>query len=284
MKNIKLDLFAYSDYRLFLNDYVSAKKKNLGKYTIGQFAKALDLKDTSSINKVLKGQRTPGGELQEKLCRYFKFNNKEYRYFVDLVSLAKSRPQSEEYGYIYERLCKLNPSSGFLDLRQEQFNLISNWYYFAIRELVKLKNFRYDVEWIQNQLVEKISLTDIQKAIDTLIKLELLHFDEESSKLTISTPRFRSSNDTPSEAIKRYHEGCLEQAKLAVRRHQVDVRHIIGSTLAIKKSNIARAKNLIDEFLDSFSKIIEDHGEGSEEVYQMNIQFYPLTHSKNQEV
>ncbi|MEQ1664899.1 MAG: DUF4423 domain-containing protein, partial [Bdellovibrionales bacterium] len=58
-------------------------------------------------------------------------------------------------------------------------------------------------------------------------------------------------------------------------------RDITGITISMKKENLPKVKELIRQFRLNISKNFESLGDG-DEVYQMNIQFIPLTKNKEQ--
>ena len=106
-------VFNFTDYRAFLNSYLDEKKNHNRHYSTSLFSKDLKLKDTSSINKILKGQRHAGSEVTDKICDYFRFSDKERYFFCDLVSLAKETESSTNRLYIMDRLKRLHPKNNF---------------------------------------------------------------------------------------------------------------------------------------------------------------------------
>ncbi|MBK7893195.1 MAG: TIGR02147 family protein [Bdellovibrionales bacterium] len=79
----------YSDYREFLRDHATHKRKSNPRWSIGLWARKLKLGSTTSLNMILNGQRHPGNTISERLVDYFGFEPRERDYFLDLIEFAK---------------------------------------------------------------------------------------------------------------------------------------------------------------------------------------------------
>jgi len=274
--NTLKSIYNYLDYRDFLQCRIKTLKEANPHFTLGSFSKILGLKDTSSINKIIRGQRHPGPHINRALRGYFKFSNNEHRYFNDLIELARVSENSPERIRILERLQKSHPKREFREIGLEEFMCISRWYYPAIRELVGFKNFKEDTQWIAQKL--GINAIEVSEALKTMLRLELLVRDE-TGKILLKEANFKAPNDVKSEAIKRYHEQCLELARKAIRTVDIESRHYLSSTIGIRKKDLPEAKKKIEELLDLFVDVFEDND--PDDLYQINIQLLPLLKGDN---
>jgi uncharacterized protein (TIGR02147 family) len=270
----QLDIKQFTDYRAFLLAHVQDSKRRNIDWTYGVFAKTLGLKDTSSITKIVQGQRTPGPAITSELIRYFQFSPKEAAYFQDLVRLQKIKSDPRLTVLLLEKMGKDHPDGALRLLDDKSFRLVSNWYCTTIREMVRLDEFFEDPNWISKKLHFKVTPTEAARAIELLIQVDLLKRDDKG-KLAIAQGRFHTTNDISNEAIKRYHEAMLDNAKLALRKFDVEDREITATCLTMSSSRFSEAKELIREFRHRFAKLMEeDHGDIT---VQMQIQFFPLT-------
>ena len=140
------------------------------------WARQLGLKDTSSITKILNGQRHPGSKLTQKLSDFFEFEHEESQYFEDLVRLQKHGNDPKLCIAIMERMEKLHPNAQMRIIDLSPFNLISHWYCLVIREMVRLESFKEDYEWISSKLNFKVTPKEVKKTINLL--LSLIYFKE----------------------------------------------------------------------------------------------------------
>ena len=137
---------------------------------------------------IVNGDRNPGPELIPKLIQELGLKNRERTFFEDLIRLRKSERDPALTVEIIERLKKQHPQGPFKLLDDRSFSAISNWYYYAIRELVLLHDFTEDESWIAARLKYHVTPGQVKEAIQTLIGLGLLTRNK-SGKLLQSVSR-----------------------------------------------------------------------------------------------
>jgi uncharacterized protein (TIGR02147 family) len=98
---------------------------------------------------------------------------------------------------------------------------------------------------------------------------------KKEKKLHLAVKSLHTLQDVPSAAIRRYHDSMIENAKEALHVFPVEVREFQGKTIAIPNDQIQEAKQLIRNFSKHFDRKIDVTR--SDSVYQLNIQFFPLT-------
>lgn len=269
-----LNIKQFTDYRAYLLAHVQDCKRRRIDWTYGLFARQLGLKDTSSITKIIQGQRAPGAAVTQSLVRYFKFSPKEAQYFQDLVRLEKIRRDPRLTILLLEKMGKDHPDGALKVLDDKSFQLISQWYCTAIREMVRLDQFFEDPNWISKKLRFKVTPTEAERAIELLIQAGLLKRDERQ-KLVIAQGRFHTTDDKASEAIRRYHHSMLTHAQAALDQFRVDEREFTAATLTMNIERFQEAKELIREFRSRFAKLLEE--DKGNVTAQIQIQFFPLT-------
>lgn len=265
----------YDDFRIFLLDYVD-QRSSKEKYSVSQFSKDLGLKDAASIAKVLRSQRYPGPKVTAKICKYFSFNAECRTYFSDLIAISRPNQEPEEWLHRSRRLASINPKRPTRQLDLTEFSVISSWHHLAIREYLKLKNSDSSVQGIRQRLKRKLTYADIERALENLIALGLVAKKDDNHYIP-TTGNFKSPNNVRSEAIKKFHESSIPMGIEAMRSTSVDKRVLVGSTLAIDPSKLKQAEKLIEKFQNDLSDLLET--DEATEVYQMNLQFFPLTES-----
>ncbi|MGE3610243.1 MAG: DUF4423 domain-containing protein [Bacteriovoracaceae bacterium] len=276
MKTSSLDIKTFTDYRAFLKTYAYEAKKRNGQWTLGVWANQLQLKDTSSLTKIINGQRHPGREITKKLCTFFKFNNRDSLYFNDLVTLYKNQNNPRLCVALLEKMGKKFPNSDLAIIDTRSFEFFSLWYALPLREMVRLPWFREDYEWLASQFEFKVTSLEIKKAIELMLSLGLLK--RESEKLQIAHGRVTSTFDQKNEGLKLYHEKNLDNAKISLREHDLMMREFIACCLAFNSENMPKAKELIREFKDKFEELMEENN--GAQIYQLQIQFFALTKAR----
>ncbi len=274
MQNETISLENYLDYRAFLNDYHQLKKKLKPRWSLGSWSKNLGLKSTSSLTKILNGEREPGTQITSALCDYFKFSAKEKNYFQDLIRLSKLNSDPRLKATLMQDMSKLAPSKIIRILDDRSFDLIKNWYSYTIREMVRLKDFKEDADWICSRVNFPLTPNQVRSTIEVLIHQGLLKRDQ-NGKLDLDEETFQTTNDIPSKALKDYHAEMLECAKKSLYRDDVMKREFNAETLTISKDKMPVAKELIRKFKRQFFELMEVPT--GDETYQLQIQFFPLT-------
>ena len=266
----------FTHYRTFLVAHVQVMKLKNKSWSYGAWAHSLGLKDPSSVTKIIQGQRDPGPATTERLVHYFRFNEVQARYFRDLVRLEKLRHDPRLSVLLMEKMGKENPDARLRLLDDKTFSVISNWYYLAVRETLRVKSLVQDPEVISKKFQFKVTPREVGQAIKTMLEVGLLTRDE-LGNLSLTEGRLDTTQDIASEAIKRYHEQMLTHAHAAVRSVPVKEREITATTLVMQSSNLGKAKELIREFKERFERLLEE--DVGDKVYQLQIQLFPLTSS-----
>lgn len=275
-----LNVKHFSDYRDFLNAHFASKKISNPKWSYGLWATRLGLKATSSLTKIINNERAPGPEITNKLASYFCFDENELNYFTDLIRLSKIKDDPRLSVLLMERMGREHPDAKLKILEDKSFQIISNWFCMAIREMVRLNDFKEDPAWIQKRLSFEVKTSDIRKALEDLLQLGLLKRGADG-KLITSSGLLHTTNDISSEAIKRHHEQMIDNSKISLRRDNVEIREFSAQTLTINLSKLPEAKELIRQFKGKFTRLLEETQ--GDETYQLQIQFFPLTKGSNYE-
>lgn len=269
----------FTSYRTFLIAHAQEMKRVRKSWSYGAWARSLGLQDPSSITKIIQGQRHPGDKITESLIQYFRFTDRNAQYFRDLVRLEKIQHDPRLSVLLMEKMGKEYPKSSKRVLDEKAFSVISNWYCLALREVVRFDGTETDAESLSKKFLFKVTAREIMRAIEAMIKLDLLKRDE-SGKLQLAQGLLDTQNDIANEAIQRYHEQMLGHAQTSIRSVPVIEREMSSTTLLMSSKNLSRAKELIREFREKFERILEE--DSGDRVYQLQVQLFPMTTSLNE--
>lgn len=156
-------------------------------------------------------------------------------------------------------------------VEDDELKLIEDWYYLAILNLARLKNAQCTSTWI----AERLGIPE-NIAADTLNDLMSRGMIENADGLMVRVSKpLTTKTDIPSESIVEHHRQSIEKALEALEEVPVDLREFASVTYALHPSKIKDAKNLILDFHRRLGKMLKT--EEAEEVYKLNIHFFPLT-------
>ncbi len=278
-KNKKdLDILSYSDYRAFLHDYYALKKSQRDSWSFGVWARQLGLKSTSSITKVIKGERALGDKALDKVIDYFSFSINEEQHFRDLVSLEKIKRDPRLFSKLVNSVNQRIDSRPKL-ITKEEFSFLSNWYCLALREMVKLDTFLEDLDHIKDKFIFNIEHLEIQKAIHLLVKTGLLNRDQNGHLICLNEKmKVSTEQDVTSKDVQNFQKNFLDVAKLAIDQVPVNQREV-STVFYTGSSN--DFKNMKLKIIDSRDEIVEKYKNNSgDQVYALQIQCYPILKNK----
>jgi uncharacterized protein (TIGR02147 family) len=269
------EIHSIPDFREFLKLYAESAKKRRPNWSYGAWAKSLGLKSASSITKVVHGQRQPGPDLVDRLIRYFKFYGKEEEHFRNLILLARSGKNAHIQKMILresEAVTAKKFESRMIEICQ--FHLLSDWWHYSVRELLKLKKFDRNPRAIAKLFRRALSPNQIRESFSILERLSLIRrnakLEFEVVDATVSTP-----SGIRNEALQKYHSQMLGIAQDRIRDVPPDRRHFHGFTFLLHEKNLPKAKMLIQEFVERFDQLLDPTDATA--LYQMQVQLFPLT-------
>jgi len=152
----------------------------------------------------------------------------------------------------------------------------THWYYFAIRELVALEQFKEDPAWISSQLRGKVKKEEITQTIKNLLGLGLLKRDQQQ-KLIQSEPLVRFTGGFYNAFTQNFHLEMIERAKEAIEKDDYESRHASGVTLSCSVNHIPEIKRSIAAFRDQITERFGVEDLSPDSVIQLNIQLFQLT-------
>lgn len=276
---MKKEIYNYLDYRAFLRDSVQ-ELKGARRWNLRRFAKLAGVKAPGYLKMVTDGRRNLTVKTAEKFCRALDLKGREKKYFVTLVCYNQTTnpDRKNEYG---NRLHKLRPRTDRYLVGKHQFRYFSRPHYVCIREMVTLKDFREDPKWIARRCFPPISPAEARTAIDVLLDLGFLARDENCR--LIQKEDFVHTEDVNTQAFEAYHfhEAMIDLARHALTQLPQEERNYYALTVPMPQTLY---KEVIQEFYAFRDRVLEKTaaagGTGSDEVFQINFQLFPLTRKR----
>jgi uncharacterized protein (TIGR02147 family) len=204
-------ILKYNDYKKILKNELS-KRCNLNpQYSLRAFSKDLGI-GAARMSEVLSGKQGLSVSSAEKIATKLGLSAFEKDYFITLIESVHSRSQAKR------DLARFNllrfGANNDLKLKEDNWELISNWYHSAIIELTKVRGFKNNYSWIAEKLA--ISKEEVEEACERLIRLNILKEEKGKLKVTGEWLVF-SPNEIPSDSIKKFHIETMNKASLAIR-------------------------------------------------------------------
>jgi len=169
----------------------------------------------------------------------------------------------------------ISPSEKYLQLTMDNFRLKSDWYHYAILELMELKNFKSDCKWVARRL--GMPVAEVQEALERLVRLGLVEIDNQGlwkdssgGQTTTVTGNFTNS------ALKKLQKEFLQKAVEAIDNIEINYRDQSSVTFSANKKKITEAKEVVKDFRRKLATLMTSVDE-KDEVYNLTISLFPLT-------
>ena len=265
-------VFNYYEYRDFLRDFYAEKKKAKATFSYRYMAGKVGLHATH-LMRVFQKQRHLVEESIGPFITLCGFNDREAAYFAALVAYNKSRSDQQKR-LAWERLLK-SMSVETRALAADQYELFQHWYYGAVRVLLSFHAFRGDFQDLGSRLSPPISATEARKAVRLLEKLGLIAKQEDGA-YKLSDQFISTDGGWKTLAVRQFQKETLRLAGESLERHEKGERDISTVTVAVSRKQLPELKERIAEFRKSLLGMVKESPD-YDEVYQFNVQLFPLT-------
>lgn len=173
------------------------------------------------------------------------------------------------------------PEDSFKTLEADKFRVISDWYHFALLELVRTRNFRASPSWIARRL--GISAIEAQIAIDRLLRLGLLKLGPRGK---LSDAAGDNSSGAPpkhaGEAFRKLQRQVLTQALQRLEDTPFADRDHSSITVAVSRAQLPALQDLLQKFRKQFARQAQT-SDDADEVYTLALALFPCTKLKKKE-
>ncbi|OFZ54765.1 MAG: hypothetical protein A2428_01080 [Bdellovibrionales bacterium RIFOXYC1_FULL_54_43] len=227
---------------------------------------------------IINGQRKLTLSAADKISNALSLTGKRRRYLMSLAKLDLARTQEEQARARHELLA-LRRGLEEAQIKLTQFRFLSEWYYPALYVLVGMDGFKPDYDLISRRMGRGLSQENIKTALQDLVTLGLVK--EDQGRLIQSDGPIGTGDKVYDSAIYLYHKQMIGFALQALEMPR-EAREMNGLTVSIPKKQLPVVKEKIRAFRKDLNGFLsQDNSPG--EVYQINIQLFPLTQEQKSE-
>ena len=250
---------AYPTFREFLAEELARRMASNPRYSLRAFARYLNLQ-SSYLSKVLRGERRVTPNLVRRVSPLLSLSPEVTSHFQAQSTRKKSVEPS--------------PSVRFQLLSLDYFAAISNWYHFALMELIQVPGFRNDPNWIGEQLAISSEL-----ATSTLSRLTRLNLIEARDGVLHCVGNF--SNAVDPLVISKSQQ-CLQKEVLGLAITAMDnfppaERDQSSLTMACPSSLLPEVKERIRKFRRELGNFVETAPAKPDRVFHLSVSLYPVS-------
>jgi len=270
-----VQVFDYMDYRAYLRDFFKEKKQEMRFYSYRLFSQRAGLKSPNFLKLVIDGERNLSKQTVYKFAKALGLAKKETDYFENLIFFNQSTTLEEKNLYL-ERLMRYRKQRDVRKIEEAEYEYYSHWYNLAMRELVCAADFKDDFKKLGAAFIPAIPASAAAKAVELLLHLKFIERRADGTYVK-TAPSLTTGNQIRSIAIANYHREMFRLADDGIDRFPPAERDIASLTLGISRKTIPVIKERLQQLRNELLEIAEEDTE-VEQVVQLNMQLFPLTH------
>lgn len=257
----KIEPSICTSFGVLLKEELEKRIKKNPRFSIRSFSRILGI-SAASVSRIIRGKQYPDPKLILKLSNKLGFSQKKTNQLIE--DSVKQKLQHANLGTTITK-----------NIDDTTFEILSSWIYYAILKLTSTAEFKPSFEWIAKRVGIDEQLA--KRSVETLVlNGYLLIKDEKWIDLTYgSTSHLKTKNS--NQTIKRFLLEMNQLSSNSIIRDSLEWRNHTGTMIGINRNSIPLAKELISNFRRSIEKIMESETEKPNEVYYLNIGFFPVT-------
>jgi uncharacterized protein (TIGR02147 family) len=271
-------IYLYTDYKKFLADYISDRKKLNKNFSYAYFAKETGFKSRSFIHKVIRGEKALSIKRVGRVGKAMGLGKKEQTYLRYLVQFDTEKTPDKKL-YYYNLAQSVHKSNSTVLLRHDQFEYFRRWYLVALREAVTYFDFGDDFKRLGNMMRPPISAKTVKKGIELLMRLKLIARKDGGYVQTDHV--ITTGNEVTSLAVTNFQKETIALAAGALGLSAKE-REISTLTFGTNRQGFRQIQSEVIAFRKKLIEIICTH-QPIDRVYQLNFQLFPLSQCSEEE-
>jgi uncharacterized protein (TIGR02147 family) len=267
-------IFTYDDYRQYLRDFYQERKGQSHSYSFRYFAKKAGLNSPNYFKLVMDGERSLTHRNIHKFAIGLGLGEKERIYFENLVYFNQASDATEKDVYA-KNLESLRKHDDRTLLTPDQYEIYSNWYPLAIRELLLFDNFDTSPKRVAARFDHRFTPQQAKEALALLTRLRFIEADPKTGKLRVTRQSMQTPDLTKSDAILKFHKTMIQMTAGAVESQTSKERCLSSLTVSVNKKDLPEAFRRVSEFCREMDALF-GKSKNYDSVYQMNVQLFRL--------
>jgi uncharacterized protein (TIGR02147 family) len=243
-----------------LRDGLTHRQAKNKAYSLRAYAKHLGI-PASTLSQVMIGNRALPLKNADAVMVNLKLSPKDRSRFLDSLYQVDCALDA----------IKIRPKNDRVFLDETYSEIISEWEHYAAIMLYDCVE-RLDLETVMERLGLKRARAEV--VIENLLRYQMMK-REPDGQLMVKPTSYKTSEDVASSALRDSHVEALSLAKEKLDDVPSDLRDFSSLTVAVDLKQLPIAKKIIREFRQKMTELLKT-GDKTE-VYQLAIQFYPLS-------
>lgn len=267
-----MNIFEYTDFRKYLTDYYTDKKRVNPRFSYRYLTLKSGL-NSGNFAKMLKGERNLTIESAMQLARVLKLNKRERDYFQTMILFCQAKTHDEKCQYFEELMTFKESSVCILDAKNYMF--YEKWYYTAVREALAFFPLTdSNMAVLGKYIIPSITEKQVAEAIELLSSLNLVEKDT-NGEYKRTNVLLSTGNDIRSITLNNFVINTMKLAEQAINTGLKET-NLSSVSFSISEKNFAEIQEEIRGCRRRIMEIAQSCSSANR-VYQLNIQLFPMT-------
>ena len=270
------DILEYTSYRQYIADYY-AERKAKSAFSWQEFASLAGFSSSIFLKYVSEGRYNLGEATAVRVATAMKLADYECNFFVELVKFDHAKTDAEKKA-AYGKMISIAEAHKAKVLEGDSFRFFSDWKNPVIRELAPAMPGAKPLA-LAHACREKITAAEVSETLNFLVKAGLLQKDDAGNYTQTEKSVTTGPMEVTPVAVRGMHRQMGEFALDAIEGVPQAERHFSGVTLGVTHEAY---NEIVQEIAECRKRVIAIATRDSavDEVYRLNMQFFPMTNIK----
>ena len=267
------DVLEYTSYRQYIADYY-ADKKAKSAFTWQEFAKRAGFSSPVYLKYVSEGRFNLSENAVARVAAAMSLLDYEQEYFREMVQFDHAKTDDKKKIF-FNKMLAIAAAHKVKIIEADSYRFFEDWKNPVLRELAPAMPGAKPLA-LAHACRPKISAAEVSDSLNFLLKANLLQKDENGNYVQTERSVTTGPLTATPVAVRALHHQMGEFALEAIEGVAQSERHFSGLTLGITRDAYEK---IVQEIAECRKRIIAiaRQDESTEEVYRLNMQFFPLT-------
>jgi len=262
-------------YQKAIRDALEKRVKKNPRYSLRAFSRTIEI-DPSMLSRVINGQVIPTLRVSKLILPHLELDSTSEKEFIESVSKANKDKTFLKKRAEIKEILEPKTSKHKRNLTPDHFRIISDWYHYALLQLMETEDFNPDLKWIA--LTLEIKESEAKEAINRLLNCGFIE-KRGNSYVRVAPPLASGDLSITTAAHRKRIRQVTEKSLVALENNPIQMRNHTTLTLGIDPDRIPLAKEMIQDFMAELGEVLQT---SKKTVYELQVNLFPLQSYENQ--
>jgi len=267
-----MEVFDCGDHREFLKKYLASRKSGVGPRSL---ARKAGFKSSGHVTMLINGQRRLTLRSADLIAKSIGLKGRRRSLFLAFARLDMAKSENEK-NRIQEEILRLKSYQPEFQLNAKQFSVLAIWYYPVLYTLLHIPAADQEPAFLARRLGRGVTAAMVEQALADLDTLGLIT-RHESGRWAPTNAALTTPENVRDLAVNKYHRNSLKLAEEALDLPPAE-REFNGLTVTIPTALLPQVKEKMRRLRSELNEMLAQAND-SAEVYQINLQLFPVTKS-----